>query len=301
MYNINTKSTFITLFLVLVAFTANAFTSGPIRYEKVPSEGLLGLLEQREAIVHSATQEITGFLDIPYNVSRSLTNWKITSIREYALQNCKLTGLELSPAIRTIGKYAFNNCPNLKSVSTKRGLKFIESNAFSECRNLETFIFPESLKLIGEHAFRNCESLQSVELYDELTSIREWAFYGCKSLSSVSIKSPIIEISAGCFSFCSSLKEITLPRSVRTIRQSAFEYSGLEVVRMDKFVSKIENLAFASTNLHTIYLQAPVPPEASFIVMNGCPERITLHVPSSSKDAYKSHPYWGQFIVVGDL
>ena len=301
MYNINTKSTLITLCLLIMAFTANAFTSGPIRYEKVPTEGLLGLFEEREAIVHSTTQEITGDIAIPYNVSRSLTNWKITAIREYAFQNCKLTGIELSPALRTIGQWAFYDCTRLKSVKTKRGLKFIENNAFNGCRSLETFVFPESLKLIGEHAFRNCESLLSVELYDELTSIREWAFYGCKSLSSVSIKSPIIEISAGCFSFCSSLKEITLPRSVRTIRQSAFEYSGLEVVHMDKFVSKIENLAFASTNLHTIYLHAPVPPEASFIVMNGCPERITLHVPAGSKHAYNAHPYWSQFIIVADL
>lgn len=301
-----TKTNISRFLIILIVLSVNAlslkaFTRGPIRYQKVDVPLLTALFEEREAIVYGPDQEITGDIEIPYNVSTTLTNWKVTSIREYAFQNCKLTGIKLSPALRTIGQYAFNNCINLKRVETSKGLKFIENNAFNECRNLETFIFAESIKLIGEHAFRNCEKLKEVILYDEISSIREWAFYNCRSLSTVTLNCPITEISVGCFSFCNSLKEIRLPRTVRKICQSAFEYSGLEVIHIGEYVREIHNLAFASTNLHTIYMYAPTPPQASFIVMHGCPQRITLHIPTNSKDAYASHSYWSQFNIVADL
>lgn len=290
------------IFLSLYSFSAIAFTRGPIRYQKVEVPLITALFEEREAIVYGPDQEITGDIEIPQNVSTTLTNWKVTSIREYAFQNCKLTGLKLAPALRTIGRYAFQNCVNLKKVETSRGLKFIETSAFYGCRNLETFIFAESLKLIGEHAFNNCENLKEVILYDEVSSIREWAFYNCRSLSKVELNCPLTEISAGCFSFCSSLKEIRLPDSVRKICQDAFNYSGLETIYIGSRIKQIDYGAFTSTNLRNIYINCPNPPEASGYMVNyGVEKNITVHVPSGSKAAYTQHQYWRNFNIVEDL
>ena len=302
MDNYMTKFSVLALCLFITSITCNAFTRGPIRYQKVEVPLITALFEEREAIVYGPDQEITGDIEIPQNVSTTLTNWKVTSIREYAFQNCKLTGIKLAPALRTIGRYAFQDCANLKKVETSRGLKFIEASAFYGCRNLETFIFAESVKLIGEHAFHNCESLKEVILYDEVSSIRECAFYNCRSLTKVELNCPLTEISVGCFSFCFSLKEIKLPDSVRKIGQDAFNYSGLETIYIGSRIKQIDYGAFTSTNLHTIYINCPNPPEASGYMVNyGAEKFITVHVPKGCKGSYQQHQYWRTFNIVDDL
>lgn len=287
-----------TLCIVASCISTFAFTSGPLRYEKVQAS----LFAPNEARVYGPERDITTDIEIPYNVSTSMSNWKVTSIRDYAFDGCRLTGVKLSPALRSIGFGAFQNCTNLKKVETSKGLKFIEGNAFNGCSSLETFQFPESLKLIGEHAFRNCEKLQSVVLQEHVAEIRQWAFYCCRALNEVVLNCPITEIPDGCFNYCTALTEIKIPDTVRTIGEAAFEYSGLQVIHIGRNVSLIKTKAFSGSNIHTIYLYTPTPPQTGgYIVNYGCEKNITLHIPVSAKAAYTQNQYWKRFNIVADL
>lgn len=302
--NINTtKFPMLVLCLFMTSITCSAFTRGPIRYQKVDVPLITALFEEREAIVYGPEREITGDIEIPQNVSTTLTNWKVTSIREYAFQNCKLTGLKLAPALRTIGRYAFHDCTNLKKVETSRGLKFIENSAFLNCRSLVTFIFAESLKLIDENVFRDCQSLQEAIFYDELTSIRQFAFNGCRSLKKVEFNhTPLTEISDGCFGFCSSLTEIKIPESVRRIGQNAFSYSGLETIYIGSRIKIIDYGAFTDTNLKDIFINCTTPPQCQGYMVNyGRESTITIHVPNGCKEAYMQHHYFRLFNIVDDF
>lgn len=93
-----------------------------------------------------------------------------------------LTGLDL-----TIGRGAFANCQNLKSVSfDNRKTISIGQQAFFNCQALETVTFPSSVSngiSIGKAAFMDCKKLDICNYgtfsLDNVTSIGNGAFSGC--------------------------------------------------------------------------------------------------------------------------
>ena len=66
--------------------------------------------------------------------------------------------------IKIIGRSAFKEVSNLKTVSLPETLIYIESGAFNTCTALESISFPDSLEYIGEGAFYQCTALSKVEL-----------------------------------------------------------------------------------------------------------------------------------------
>lgn|GEM_PF-4805830 len=291
------KLSLLSALLFMSTMTISAFTSGPLRYTKL----LTPMFHENEAEVYGPERPITGSIEIPYNVSTSTANWKVVGIRDYAFMDCKLTGVKFSPAMRSIGFQAFYNCTELRKVEAVRGLKFIEGGCFMNCRKLEEFQFPESIKLIGESAFKNCTMLKSAYFGEHVSSVRQQAFAHCSSLESVVMKCFIKEISDLCFTFCSRLKSIELPRTVRHIGQSAFEYSGLEVIHIGERIETIYSNAFVGTPLKEIYIKATTPPQAQYIIEHGRGRQIVLHVPATAVNAYRNHPYWREFNIKGDL
>ena len=289
--------TLLTTLLVAIPLTVSAFTRGPLRYTKLPTD----LFHVDEAEVYGPERPITGRIEIPYNVSTSMGNWKVVGIRSYAFQYCKLTEVTFSPAMRSIGAYAFNNCSELRKVEAMRGLKFIEGGAFSDCRKLEEFQFPESIKLIGEYAFKNCHKLKSAYFGEHVSSVRQGAFYDCWALESVVMDCYIQEVSDHCFNSCKSLQEVRLPRTVRRIGDSAFQYSGIRTIHMGPHVQQIGYGAFVGTPLEHVYIEAPTPPQILYFTENGKEKHITVHVPASAVAAYKQNSAWQKFNIVANV
>lgn len=61
-----------------------------------------------------------------------------------------------------IGKSAFKNCTNLKSVYFSEGLQSIEDEAF-ENTALESVTLPHSLAFLGKDVFKDCKNLKSIQ------------------------------------------------------------------------------------------------------------------------------------------
>ena len=97
----------------------------------------------------------------------------------------KQTEINIPSTVRTIGEYAFINCPSITSVIIPSYVRNIGNGAFEGCKNLETVTIPNSVTSIGSYAFYECHSLTSVTIPNSVTSIGESAFWGCSALIDV--------------------------------------------------------------------------------------------------------------------
>lgn len=172
----------------------------------------------------------------------------------------------------SIGKYAFSDMKNLRSVTILSGTKKIESGVFSENKKLTRIEVPDSVTSIGSRAFATTK-IQTVHIPSSLVSLSGDAFEKCNSLTSFTggrggkyrvqdgvlynrslttlIKYPVRK----------STKEFTLPSSVKEVKSSAFEnvshlqklYFGknFRYLRYDAIVNakNLKSLVFESKNL----------------------------------------------------
>ena len=133
----------------------------------------------------------------------------IGHIGKLAFSNCSnLRSIGLPEAISSIGEQAFSYCSSLISISIPSSVTSIDYQTFFGCSSLTTIILPDSLEFIGNYAFDSCSSLGSIILPESVVSIGRGAFTNCSSLTSVFLPSNISSIEYAAFSSCSSLKNV---------------------------------------------------------------------------------------------
>ncbi len=226
----------------------------------------------------------SGLTTLTYNADR---------IPDNCFTNCdSLTNVVISRTIVYVGKNAFSNSANLKSVEFNKGAgaEFIYEGAFNNCLNLETVKLPDSLFEIEANAFNKCEKLTTVEFNENsfITSNLGQVFKGCTSLETFVVdtnnesyqtdgnlllskdgttiilaasaynygdyivSSKINTINEGAFSGISSLQSINL-NNVKTIKAHAFkDCANLTTVELNNIL-EVKEYAFADcTNLYSI-------------------------------------------------
>ena len=99
---------------------------------------------------------------------------ELTNIGEYAFSGLIITSIILPDSVTSIGRGAFNGCPNLVSIILSNSLQFIEWAMFTDCTNLESIIIPDSVIGIGNSAFENCTNLANVTFQAPISS----AYFG---------------------------------------------------------------------------------------------------------------------------
>ena len=195
--------------------------------------------------------------------------------------------------VTSIGKYAFNGCSSLKSVTFQEGseLTSIGERAFYGT-DLKSIEIPASVTSIGGSAFSG-SSLGSVTFADgsRLESIGAWAFYNT-GLTSIEIPASVTSIGERAFASCSNLEAITvdggnavydsrngcnaiieklsntliagcknttIPDGVTSIRNYAFYgCTGLTSIEIPAGVTSIGERAFYTTDLTSIEIPASV-------------------------------------------
>ena len=118
---------------------------------------------------------------------------------------------------------------------------------------------------------------------------------GCKSTV---IPNSVTSIGAEVFISCSGLTSITIPNSVTSIGGGAFYgCSGLTSVNIGNGIKSIYYQAFAlCPNLTDVTCYAENVPSTDYGAFNeSYIEFATLHVPSSSVNAYKTAEPWKNF------
>ena len=233
-------------------------------------------------------------------------NSKLTDLGEAVFAgNPELETLTL-PNVESIGKYAFDLCPNLESINIDSSLSEKRSSTFFSIDGvLYTFInngraifrYPEGKKgdefkdssvcALATSAFRDNTYLKIITL--GLTdSIGDLAFMGCTNLSQLygcdyplpaQVYNYEISFGYGAFRDCISLTEFTIGAAVDVINSSVFNNCS---------------------SLKSIYCKPVVPPilnddSADMPVFGGnAPDRL-IYVPKESVDAYKSAPGWSNY------
>ena len=157
----------------------------------------------------------------------------------------RVTSAVIAEGVTSIGRYAFDSCTPLPSMTIPDSVTRIGNGAFSNCTYLNSVTIPNSVTSIGEVAFYGCRSLTSVTIPDSVTSIDRFTFYNCTSLTSVTIPDSVTSIGDDAFENCSSLNRVTIPDGVTSIGSSAFEgCASLTSVTIPDGVTSIGDCTF---------------------------------------------------------
>ncbi|NPD92491.1 TonB family protein [Prevotella sp. PMUR] len=215
--------------------------------------------------------------------------------------------LVLPEGLERIGKNAFANFTNLKSINIPSSLHYIDNNAFYGCVSLEEIVLPAGLEILGIKAFYNCRSLRNInipetvrnimgqcfrgclsleeiKLPDGIDRIGPGVFYGCEKLSRISIPMSVKDISGECFRGCLSLEEINLPNGIDRIGPGAFyDCKALRVLTWPDSLRIIDGHAFENCNsLEKI----PIPSKVEYIgeyAFSGCENLVSVKIPGDAQ------------------
>ena len=107
----------------------------------------------------------------------------VTEIQEYAFDFSSIREIVLPSTLRKIGRNAFSNCKQLRTINIPEGVTEIADFAF-QYSDLEEIVLPQSLTEIGREAFLFCKKLKKVDLpQSESLHIGNKAFFGCYGLA----------------------------------------------------------------------------------------------------------------------
>ena len=164
--------------------------------------------------------------------------------------------------VSAIGRYAFEENPNIKKVSMPNSVKIIDRGAFWYCGNLESVTMPTSLKEIGRCAFYET-NLKSLVLPTGLKYISKEAFKFCYNLKTVTLPNTVESLGDACFGSCTSMQSISIPNSVKDMRWSTFD---------------------RCTSLKTVTIGSGVDTMNAYSVFGGCTSLESITVNSANKD-----------------
>ncbi len=196
------------------------------------------------------TYSVTSIGDYAFNDCGSLTSVTIpnsvTSIGEFAFRFCNnLTSIDIPNSVTNIGRYAFADCTNLSSVNIPNSVTSIKGGTFEGCSGLASAIIGNNVTSIGDYAFKNCSSLTSFTIPNNVTFIGRDGFRGCSSLTSINIPNNVASIKDYTFDGCWSLSSVTIGNSVTSIGINAFRNcSSLSSVTIPNSVTSIGDWAF---------------------------------------------------------
>lgn len=275
------------LVLMLLPGTAGAVTvaSGNCGSEE---SNVTWNLESNGTLTISGNGKMADYNGSSHTVSPSNGPWM--NLRE------QIKEINIETTVEHIGKYSFEDSPNLVRVNVASGATSIGAQAFHGCQALEKITIPDSVASVGLYAFTGCSSLSTagpigggynIE-FGWTNKIPAYAFIACIGLTSINIPNSIIEIenlafastkisnvvipnsviriAPGAFRSCNLLTSVTISQSVKSIEQQAFgDCDNLTDVYYGGTKEQWENITIESGNEDltsaTIHFSAPPAPQ----------------------------------------
>jgi hypothetical protein len=238
----------------------------------------------------------------------------VISIEECAFEGCGLTSIAIPENMKSIGEYAFSYCNHLNSItvvprntvySDIDGVLFNKGKTvliqYPEGKSQTNYVIPESVKRIRELAFDSCENLTSITIPESVQSIGECAFRCCGKLTALTIPKGMKRIGKSAFSYSDVLTSITISESVQSIGMCAFNgCRNLASITIPESVKTISKWAFEDCELlKDVIVRWDVPPKINRRVFKrALRDRVNLHIPAGTANAYRNDKIWGTFNIV---
>ena len=178
--------------------------------------------------------QLSGDIIIPATAINGETEYSVTIICDRAFNDCPdITSVTIPNSVSLIGWEVFEGCEKLTSIVVEEGnsnfssvdgaLLNFDKTILLQCPAGKTeYNIPTSVTNIGAYAFDHCSKLTSVTLPESVTEIREYAFNYCINLAKIIISDSVTKIGDVAFAYCSSLTAVTIPKSVSEIGISVF-------------------------------------------------------------------------------
>lgn len=204
--------------------------------------------------------------------------------------------------------YAFENCTNLKTVTLPNTLIELGSYAFRNCTSLESIEIPNNVETLGLELFKGCTSLTQVTLSDNCTEVAYEMFYGCP-IKNIILPSCLNSIGVRAFSGC-KFERMIIPEGIVSIGESAFQgCTSLSAVELPSSLQGTLKWTFSSCrNLKDVYVNWEDPLSVNSNIFQYLTlSNMTLHIPSGTKDKYKTTAVWKTFgkiwepAILGDI
>ncbi len=180
---------------------------------------------KQATVIKKSSGKYSGEVVIPESVEHEGTAYSVTSIGKYAFQNCSgLTSVTIPNSVTSIGRWAFSYCKGLTSVTI--------SDIIAWC-NIDFTDYNSNPLYYANHLYLNGEEVKDLVIPNSMTSIGSYAFAGCSGLTSVTIPNSVTSIGSYAFYYCLGLTSVTIPNSVTSIGSYAFyNCSGLTSVHI---------------------------------------------------------------------
>ena len=248
--------------MVATVAMAHDFEVGGIYYDILSEEKKTVEVTYR-GNYSSYSNEYTGSVDIPSSVISNGITYAVTSIGDYAFDDCSgLTSITIPNSVTSIGWSAFEDCTGLTSVTIPNSVTSIGYSAFYGCSGLTSVTIPNSVTSIGDYAFSGTAWLNNqpdgviyagkvlytykgtmpentnISIKEGTLGIAGYAFSGCSGLTSITIGNSVTSIGDYAFGYCSGLTSITIPNCVTSIGDYAFSgCTGLKEVHISDLAS----------------------------------------------------------------
>ena len=228
-------------------------------------EGVITL--SSDGVIHEITIQQTGYIklgtpnknEIYYTskykeiIQPNMDYWNETIVSNIYDKEKGYGIITFEGDIEDIGKYTFQECSSLTSITIPNSVTVIGGYAFMFCSSLTSITMPDSVTTIVDGAFYDCSSLTSIAIPESVTSIGRYAFVGCSSLEAfygkyTSEDNRCLIINGELNSFApAGLTTYNIPEGVTSIREYAFHNcNALTSITIPNSVSKIESKAFLS-------------------------------------------------------
>ena len=174
----------------------------------------------------------------------------------------------------------------------------ISQEGFSGCTALTSVTIPGSVIAIREKAFMNCTALASISVPLSVTYIGSDAFGNTSWYNSQ--PNGLLYINKVLYEYKGTMPEstsIVVRRGTVSVCDKAFwSQKGLVSLNIPTSVSNfIEGAAGNCTNLKTMKVFYPTPPDVMSYPYGYIYENCTLYVPIGTRNAYKKHSIFGKF------
>ena len=203
----------------------------------------------------------------------------------------------LPDSVKVIGEDAFENNQSLRTIKIPNGVVKIGNGAFAGCEKLKSIILPPKVKQVGSFAF--CENVSEMIFLGTTSAMESSILSGCYSITKVVLPPKIKEIKKYDFHNCKNLKKLTIPQSVKTVSMSAFAGSGLKKIVLPENVTTIKNgdagrkvfqyikgVGYPTKNLRVIKIHSKKIKSIQKNSFSGLSSKVVIKVPKSKKKKY---------------